>query len=334
MNGWEIHDKASDYLCLNNFLAIESFVKSYGPLAAVDAASRTLVVLQHYHPGFNCSPQDKTHASDDYVMGLAYYCISHETYFLLPRSLQYKSIELLALPSADSSELLNVDIIIKTDEYGETHTNITELRERLPNYLPDGALPYSEARLLKNFTALVNARPALIKVIPVTSTAIYLTAIGTLQRGHFDDWWTTNVHVPLVQAELCITLAGYNPQDSAHEPVLKKSDAAITAFLRLTMKDRQKASAGVLKNCLDFIDDVREDDWNRSMARCQHPEDIWAYVHPKDVHMQFNEETSGIYISLLCECDWEQEHGLQLVYRDGHQLIRISQQDGHLFDDE
>lgn len=32
----------------------------------------------------------------------------------------------------------------------------------------------------------------------------------------------------------------------------------------------------------------------------------------------------------FCECDWEEEHGLQLVFRQGKKLTRISDQDGHL----
>ena len=37
-----------------------------------------------------------------------------------------------------------------------------------------------------------------------------------------------------------------------------------------------------------------------------------------------------IYINVTCECEWEKEHGLQIVFRQGKQLTRISEQDGHL----
>ena len=29
-------------------------------------------------------------------------------------------------------------------------------------------------------------------------------------------------------------------------------------------------------------------------------------------------------------CTWDQEHGLQIIYRRGAELSRVSQQDGHL----
>ncbi len=37
-----------------------------------------------------------------------------------------------------------------------------------------------------------------------------------------------------------------------------------------------------------------------------------------------------IYIQIAAECDWEEEHGLQIIYKNGNQLSRVSEQDGHL----
>lgn len=38
----------------------------------------------------------------------------------------------------------------------------------------------------------------------------------------------------------------------------------------------------------------------------------------------------GIYVSLECSCDWEPEHGLQIVFKDGKRVNKISSYDGHL----
>lgn len=37
-----------------------------------------------------------------------------------------------------------------------------------------------------------------------------------------------------------------------------------------------------------------------------------------------------MYVAVDCRCDWEEEHGLQLVFRQGRMLTRVSDQDGHL----
>jgi hypothetical protein len=47
----------------------------------------------------------------------------------------------------------------------------------------------------------------------------------------------------------------------------------------------------------------------------------------------------GVYILLECSCDWEQEHGLQLVFKDGRSVNKVGPFDGHLtnsdaFDDD
>lgn len=63
-------------------------------------------------------------------------------------------------------------------------------------------------------------------------------------------------------------------------------------------------------------------------------EDIWKYVYPSRVYVEQREEDRAIYIVVNCECEWEFEHGLQLVFKDGAKLTRVSGQDGHLTDED
>ena len=37
-----------------------------------------------------------------------------------------------------------------------------------------------------------------------------------------------------------------------------------------------------------------------------------------------------VCVSLECECDWEPEHGLQIVFRDGRTVTKVGPYDGHL----
>lgn len=37
-----------------------------------------------------------------------------------------------------------------------------------------------------------------------------------------------------------------------------------------------------------------------------------------------------VYVSLECECDWEPEHGLQIVFRDGRAVTKVGPHNGHL----
>ena len=36
------------------------------------------------------------------------------------------------------------------------------------------------------------------------------------------------------------------------------------------------------------------------------------------------------YVSLECGCDWEEEHGLQIVFKEGLHVNMVGQYDGHL----
>ncbi|MDP1895738.1 MAG: hypothetical protein Q8K87_16615 [Hydrogenophaga sp.] len=38
----------------------------------------------------------------------------------------------------------------------------------------------------------------------------------------------------------------------------------------------------------------------------------------------------GVYVSLECNCDWEPEHGLQIVFKDGNKVCKVGPYDGHL----
>jgi hypothetical protein len=37
-----------------------------------------------------------------------------------------------------------------------------------------------------------------------------------------------------------------------------------------------------------------------------------------------------VYVSVECECDWEPEHGLQIVFRDGRTVTKVGPYNGHL----
>jgi hypothetical protein len=62
------------------------------------------------------------------------------------------------------------------------------------------------------------------------------------------------------------------------------------------------------------------------------PEGVWRHVElGYEVHVsRRNFRDKGIYISLECNCDWEREHGLQIVFKNGLVVNKIGQYEGHL----
>ena len=111
----------------------------------------------------------------------------------------------------------------------------------------------------------------------------------------------------------------------------KDADAALRAFLTLTSADRLKASQPVFDNCQEFLEAVGANAENQAMAELQKVEEIWSYVHPQRVYLSRRSRRDlSIYLQISCHCDWEEEHGLQLVFRRGRDLVTVSAEDGHL----
>lgn len=61
------------------------------------------------------------------------------------------------------------------------------------------------------------------------------------------------------------------------------------------------------------------------------PADVLNYIRPATISPERGED-GAVYVSIEGECDWEIEHGLQLVLQHGDRWVRVSSYDGHLTD--
>jgi hypothetical protein len=159
---------------------------------------------------------------------------------------------------------------------------------------------------------------------------IFSKQIGHLtQNERFDDWWRSEeTEIPFFdKAKLAITFAKFEPEKDLK--FIEEADNAILNFLKLTSLDRLKISDLVLKNYYDFLEAVGDDE--EFKLNIDKPDQIWDFVHPNDIYVSrrpYNDK--DIYVQISCDCDWEEEHGLQLIFRQGRQITRVSGIDGHL----
>jgi hypothetical protein len=56
--------------------------------------------------------------------------------------------------------------------------------------------------------------------------------------------------------------------------------------------------------------------------------DVWQHVDFGEtihVHRKRGDKyvEAGVYLSVECSCEWEREHGLQLVFRDGIEVVKV-----------
>jgi hypothetical protein len=138
-------------------------------------------------------------------------------------------------------------------------------------------------------------------------------------------WWRSEpVNVPMfenIALPFVLTI-----EKDVDELLKNKIETAINNFLNLNPNYRTELSDLVYENYKDMLSSSDITPLDIKVAS-----DIWQYVHPEEVYIsQRNRRDDDVYIQLTCECDWEEEHGLQLIFRQGKKLTRVSQQDGHL----
>ena len=156
--------------------------------------------------------------------------------------------------------------------------------------------------------------------------------IGQLvQHCEFDDWWESGeIEVPFFDNKrFTVIFMDYEPEkDSAF---LDEADQALTDFLKLNTEDRIAISELAYKNCMDFLEMVEMDEADEPLRQIKDINDIWNFVYPTMIYVTRRpHRDKDIYVMVTCECEWEREHGFQLVFRKGKKLTRVSEEDGHL----
>lgn len=148
-----------------------------------------------------------------------------------------------------------------------------------------------------------------------------ISKLGDLKRHrHIPEW---QVSAPLPVPFFAGTALTFVIEADADAPDVH---AAVDRTLSLGEADRLAASALVFENYRAFLEasDLEPLDITT-------PTDVWRYVTPTEVHVKRRHRRDrDVYVAFMCECAWEDEHGLQLVFRGGDRLVRVSDQDGHL----
>jgi hypothetical protein len=164
------------------------------------------------------------------------------------------------------------------------------------------------------------------------SNKINSKILGELRQDeNFDDWWLSKeVAIPFFDnKKLIITFSDFVPEEDSE--FIAAADAGLTHFLGFNTSDRLAISNLAYKNCMDFLEAIGFDEADAELWEIKDEHDIWNFISPEEIYVTRRPyKEQDIYIQIACECAWEQEHGLQFVFRQGKKLTRVSNQDGHL----
>jgi hypothetical protein len=141
---------------------------------------------------------------------------------------------------------------------------------------------------------------------------------------HFPEWLVSEpLEIPFFgDLKLPVTLRYLDEADEEH------IKTAVASFLNLGVGDRFAMSRYIFQNYRIIAGHVSGENLG---CQIESEEGVWQHVHPTAVNISKRDRRDqAIYIVIAAECDWEPEHGLQIVFRRGSELARVSDQDGHL----
>jgi len=135
------------------------------------------------------------------------------------------------------------------------------------------------------------------------------------------------VAVPVLDGTLCSFIIDGFDGDKRQEDFVD----AIRSFLTIDRSVLTDALPSLFAYYRDVVDEAAAQGWDIDV-RIESPHDILDHVELGDEPVVSRDPHGDrhVYVSLGCECAWEPEHGLQIVFRDGRTVTKVGPYDGHL----
>lgn len=119
------------------------------------------------------------------------------------------------------------------------------------------------------------------------------------------------------------------------EEEVRRAGDAFRRFLSLGTAERDSASRHLHASFGEAVMDAGWD-WIDPAMRAVAPEsaEIWRFVRPTTIGAMRSwdvgdRDRERLFVVVEANCGWEEEHGLLLSWRDGADLVRVSDYDGH-----
>ena len=115
--------------------------------------------------------------------------------------------------------------------------------------------------------------------------------------------------------------------EARHQQYLDTADKVLENFIGLNSSNKIK-DAEIVNH---YYSETSKHGYTE-LLEIKTAKDIWNFVTPTEIIIHWDEE-GDFYLCVSCDCEWEKEHGLQLVFKNGQTLTRASGHDGHFFAD-
>ncbi len=151
-----------------------------------------------------------------------------------------------------------------------------------------------------------------------------IPGLGLVTRADRFGWYMSQLlEVPVLGQECRFILEGY-----AEDIGKAEFHVAIANFLHLSKSELRTGDDALFRYYKDY-----EEWWIAGgHSPLKSPAEAWAQVtfgrEPAVTRRSYGNQE--VYISVECECAWEEEHGLQLVFKNGLRINKLGSYDGHL----
>ena len=150
---------------------------------------------------------------------------------------------------------------------------------------------------------------------------VTVPGLGTLIEEEFDWLASEPLDVQALGSRCRFIVDGFEPSEAA------SLTASVQSFCALTAAGlKREAGDHVWAYYRDFAARYVDEPGFPSISGA---DQIWDFVTFGD-EVWVKRDGSHWYVSVENECAWEPEHGLELVFKDGRQLVKVGQVDGHL----
>jgi hypothetical protein len=160
---------------------------------------------------------------------------------------------------------------------------------------------------------------------------VQIPGLGPVVKDEEFGWYTSAGRpvAALGGATVHIVLDGYDD-----DPDPTGFVAVVNEFLSLEQSVLLPATPAVFDYYQDTMAAVVDDeDWDW-YVEIPAAEQVWDHVTiGRDVYVKRHHDDRRVYLSVECECEWEPEHGLQIVIREGRAVSKVGPYNGHLTND-
>lgn len=153
-----------------------------------------------------------------------------------------------------------------------------------------------------------------------------IQGLGEVTRDERFEWYRSKpIAVPVIGGKKCrVVVEGYDK-----DPHKDHFHAAIANFLAVNPDVLKQAEPHIFRYYQDCAEHWDEDD---RPVTIKNAANVWKHVRLGNKPMVTRRSGGDrkIYVSLECGCDWEEEHGLQIVFKNGQKVNKVGPYDGHL----